>query len=643
MEIVSNLISYDSAEPLGWTILHSLWQGLLIAVGVYLLHRFIGNQYTNFKYWVSVAGMLVLFSWSINTFNHYSTKVEFARTLKTFQHENQNLGKEIYNPAVNKNFNNNTIADKIESAFIFFEGKIPLIVLLWFSGIILFSTRLMLGILAINKLKNSGTKKVDDAWHDFFIQLTEKIGLKRKVGLFESAKIDIPMVLGFFKPVILVPIGFFSNLSPQQVEAILVHELSHVKRHDFLVNIIQSVLEVMFFFNPFFWWISKSIREERENCCDDLAISICKDPIAYSRALTTIQEAALPGFGLSIGLANNRNHLLMRIKRLLGHSQSSNGNNKIITAMILLLTLVASYLYSQKVFSIQPEYGQMIEANLGIINEDPANLEYAVKQKTIEIPDLPPIPKFYPIIMTAKESSGIEQDTGKNKTSYKELLRYQELLQSIKQNEIKREEFMQEMQAFMFGMQEEMVSMQKREFQKLTDYLSELKQNEELEELTDQERLELKKNLDLSKRRLEELIRANRLSNERESLMDLMRSTELMLMAKGEFARKHEFARRHSGMMHEEMEKLKDHMEDLKSEMAEMEKKHKSFEKELREELVKDGYLESTTERFEMEIEGEEVYINRKKINEKDAKKYIKIKNKYFEDEDKGGTFKIQH
>jgi len=337
MEIISNLISYDLAEPLGWTILHSLWQGLLIAVGVYLLHRFIGNQYANFKYWVSVAGMLVVFSWSINTFNHYSTKVEFARTFKTFQHENKNLGKEIYNPAVNKNFNNTTIANKIESALIFFEGKIPLIVLLWFSGIILFSTRLMLGILAINKLKNSGTKKVDDAWHDFFMQLTEKIGLKRKIGLFESVKIDIPMVLGFFKPVVLVPVGFFSNLSPQQVEAILVHELSHVKRHDFLVNVIQSVLEVMFFFNPFVWWMSNSIREERENCCDDLAISICKDPIAYSRALTSIQEAALPGFGLSIGLANNRNHLLMRIKRLLGHSHSSNRNNKIITAMILLL------------------------------------------------------------------------------------------------------------------------------------------------------------------------------------------------------------------------------------------------------------------------------------------------------------------
>jgi len=120
MEIISNLISYDLAEPLGWTILHSLWQGLLIAAGVYILHRFIRDQYANFKYWVSVTGILVLFSWSINTFNHYSAKIEFTRTFKEFQHENQNLGSEIYNLNVYKNFNNNAIADKIEKAFIFF-------------------------------------------------------------------------------------------------------------------------------------------------------------------------------------------------------------------------------------------------------------------------------------------------------------------------------------------------------------------------------------------------------------------------------------------------------------------------------------------------------------------------------------------
>jgi len=631
MEIISNLISYDLAEPLGWTILHSLWQGLLIAASVYLLHRFIRDKYGNLKYWVSVAGMLVLFCWSISTFNHYSTKVEFAWTFNTFQHENQNLVKEIYNPFVNKSFNNNTIADKIERTFIFFESKIPLIVLLWFSGIAMFSTRLMLGMLVINKLKKSGTKKVDDAWHDFFMQLTEKIGLKRKVGLFESVKIDIPMVLGFFKPVILVPVGFFSNLSPQQVEAILVHELSHVKRHDFLVNVIQSVLEVMFFFNPFVWWMSNSIREERENCCDDLAISICKDPIAYSRALTTIHEAALPGFGLSIGLANNRNHLLRRIKRY----------NKIITAMILLLTLVASYLYSQKVFSIQPEYGQMIEAKLGIINEDPANLEYAVKQKTIEIPDVPPIPKFYPIIMATKESLGVEQDTGKNKTKYKQLL------QSMKLNEIMREEMMQRMQADMLQMQEEMVIMQKQELQKLTEFFRELKKNNELEELSDWERLEFKKSIDLSRRRLEKFVREQMMVGEEEFLkvetlrLRLLLDEQLIRFKNEMFRAKEEFARIHEGEMKEGMEKLKDHMEDLKEEMAEMEKKHKAFEKELREELVKDGYLESPTERFEMEIDGKEVYINRKKINEKDAKKYIKIKNKYFED--KGGTFKIHH
>ncbi len=657
MEIISKLISYDLAEPLGWTILHSLWQGLLIATGIYLIHKLTMDKYANFKYWISVTGMLVFFSWSIHTYNHYSTKVEFTRTIKTFQGGDITLGSKINNFPVHNNLSNNTITDRIERTFSFFEGKIPLIVLLWFSGIVVFSTRLMFGMVAINKLKKFGINKVDSTWHEFFVNLTRKIGLKRKVYLFESVKIDIPMVLGFIKPVILVPVGFFSNLTPQQVEAVLVHELSHVKRHDFLVNIIQSVFEVMFFFNPFVWWMSKSVREEREHCCDDLAISICKDPIAYGRALTTIQEARLPRSGLAIGLANNKNHLLVRIKRLVGHSsRSAKSYDKIITATILLMTLMISYFYGQKVFSIQPEYGQMREASLGYDNTSLEKLDYLQDGGIREIASLPTIPKLYPINMATKLPAAIIwQDTGKSK------IRYKELLQSIRQNEIMREEMMQRMQQDMMQMQEEMMIMQKQELLKLTDYFSEMKQNEELEDLTDQERLELKKSLDLSRRKLEKMVQQQRMTKEEEFLrgktMRLKMFDEQLMRAQEEMAvAKEKFARIQEGEMKEEMEKMKDKMkvgmekmkvemkleiEKMKVEMAKMEKKHKAFTKELREELVKDGYLKNTTERFEMEIDDEDVYINHEKIKEKDAKKYIKIKNKYFEDN--GGTFRIQH
>ena len=121
--------------------------------------------------------------------------------------------------------------------------------------------------------------------------------------------------IGWLKPVILIPTSALAGLSPLQLEAILAHELAHIRRHDYLVNLLQTLVETLLFYHPAVWWVSKQIRIERENCCDDLAVSLCGDPILYAQALADLEH--LRGAGTNLVLAANGGSLLHRVKRLL--------------------------------------------------------------------------------------------------------------------------------------------------------------------------------------------------------------------------------------------------------------------------------------------------------------------------------------
>ena len=147
-------------------------------------------------------------------------------------------------------------------------------------------------------------------------RLARRLHVSRGVRLLESSIVEVPTVVGWLKPVILIPTSALAGLSPLQLEAILAHELAHIRRHDYLVNLLQTLVETLLFYHPAVWWVSKQIRIERENCCDDLAVSLCGDPILYAQALADLEH--LRGAGANLALAANGGSLLHRVKRLLG-------------------------------------------------------------------------------------------------------------------------------------------------------------------------------------------------------------------------------------------------------------------------------------------------------------------------------------
>lgn len=203
-----------------------------------------------------------------------------------------------------------TITDRIRPA-------LSWIVAGWILGVVLLSLRMLRGWRCLRRLRLSA-EAADAAWRASFSSLCETMRVSRPVQLLASAAAPVPMVVGWLKPVVLVPAGLFAGLSAAQLEAVLAHELAHIRRHDYLANMLQAAVETVFFYHPAVWWVSARMRKEREHCCDDIASSTAGSALAYARALTALEEfrgvAAVPAGAVSVAGGS----LLGRVRRLLG-------------------------------------------------------------------------------------------------------------------------------------------------------------------------------------------------------------------------------------------------------------------------------------------------------------------------------------
>jgi bla regulator protein blaR1 len=195
------------------------------------------------------------------------------------------------------------------------SALLPLVVIVWMTGVALLTLRLLRGWLAVRALAERRTVPMRDAWRERLHLLALRIGVGRGLRLRESPAIDIPAVVGWLRPVIIVPTSAFAGLTPSQLDAILAHEIAHVRRHDYLVNLAQSTAETLLFYHPGVWWLSGRIRVEREHCCDDVAVAVCGDRVSYAEALASLEELRLPA--PSFALAASGGDLIGRVRRLL--------------------------------------------------------------------------------------------------------------------------------------------------------------------------------------------------------------------------------------------------------------------------------------------------------------------------------------
>jgi beta-lactamase regulating signal transducer with metallopeptidase domain/HEAT repeat protein len=195
------------------------------------------------------------------------------------------------------------------------DAALPGLVSAWILGVILLSLRLLGGWLRARRLAATGVVPVPDDCRAAVARLAARLNVRVVVRVLESRLIDVPIAIGWLRPVILLPTSAFTGLTVEQLDAIIAHELAHIRRHDYLVNLAQSVIETVLFYHPAVWWVSRQVRQEREHCCDDAAVAACGDRQRYARALVGMER--LRGSDPLPVVRANGGSLVMRIRRLL--------------------------------------------------------------------------------------------------------------------------------------------------------------------------------------------------------------------------------------------------------------------------------------------------------------------------------------
>lgn len=329
---IAQILSEEVVQALGWTVVHSLWQAALLAavagVGMLLMHRRPARE----RYLLSVSALAGVLLWAVFTFLSYYEPASELPVVAIVTGEMTAL------PLVSST--GDWSGGMVEQFTAYFSRNAPLIATLWMLGMTFFLLRMLGALMYANQLKRRHVSPLPEKWEQTLLHFARRIGIRRAVRLLESAAIKTPMTIGFLKPVILLPIGMVNNLSPQQVEAILAHELAHIYRSDFLINIFQAIIETLFYFNPAVWWLSAAVRAEREDCCDDIAIRHCNNSLDYAKALVSVQEWGRPHSGFALAFAGGKNRLLNRVRRILNHPQNKSNIMEKFTATCLMLLAV---------------------------------------------------------------------------------------------------------------------------------------------------------------------------------------------------------------------------------------------------------------------------------------------------------------
>jgi beta-lactamase regulating signal transducer with metallopeptidase domain len=243
----------------------------------------------------------------------------------------------------------NMVADQnnfVEKFVQYINANASLVVAIWFIVLCAHCIKLLANIGYIQRIRYHKTHSPPEFWESKIGELAARLRIRKQVELLESEIVKIPMVIGLLKPVILFPISLLSQLPQQQVEAVLLHELAHIKRKDYFVNLIQSFAEILFFFNPGVLWVSTLIREERENCCDDIVLGETRSKNELIYALVSFQEYNLSGSKYLTTFPGRKNHLLNRIKRILtSNNKTLNNMEKIalLTGIVIAGFIVAAF------------------------------------------------------------------------------------------------------------------------------------------------------------------------------------------------------------------------------------------------------------------------------------------------------------
>lgn len=349
MNWLEQLLPPALVRALGWTLLHSLWQGAVVALALAGLLLLLRRHSAQVRYRTAAAALVTLLLLCGFTFGRYYYQVPSAGAATTAVAPPAGTGPALAAamaaaPAV-RLADNPAAPGWLSSWQTYFDANLPLLVTVWLMGLLVMLLRLLGSLAYVQRLRRYRVQPLAQEWQQRLAVLADRAGLKQRVELLESALVKVPVVVGHLRPVVLLPLGAVTGLGTAYLEAILAHELAHVQRRDYLLNLLQAVAETVLFYHPGVWFMAACLRTERENCCDDVATALVGgNPLTVARALAALAElTAAPeptGIGLALSALGPDGSVLSRIRRLVQGRQRPTFAEGFMAACVVLVGVV---------------------------------------------------------------------------------------------------------------------------------------------------------------------------------------------------------------------------------------------------------------------------------------------------------------
>jgi beta-lactamase regulating signal transducer with metallopeptidase domain len=325
-KIISGYLSENIAEAITHTLLHNLWQGMVLVILVAMILHLTKRSTAVWRYRLLTSTLLL-----------FTLVVALTFILELYTVPGLDLNLPGLHASNSKDFSA-LLWQSLNFSLKYVHEHAGLVSVFWMLAVIIQICRLSLGFYVLQRMKLVRTAPVSKFWEQRLQELGMSLGLQHTINLLESGIAQVPVVIGYFKPLILIPVGLITALNQAQVEAILLHELAHIRRKDGLINLIQILMETLLFFNPAVWWLSALIRSERENCCDDITVQHLNSPVDLMGAMVYFEQYRRQQDKLSLAFSGASARMPARMERLLKEKKNPPGKLDLL-AIALLLTM----------------------------------------------------------------------------------------------------------------------------------------------------------------------------------------------------------------------------------------------------------------------------------------------------------------
>ncbi len=388
------LMASDVVHRLGWVLVHSTWLGAAVAVLLAASQWIMRRRSANARYVAGCAAMLAVVGLSASSwfFNPIAARSNLRHAHSLGNESAKSASEDQSSTASISNVTGSGMVSPVESSqavsipnvspvsvgnlsralwaryFAAIDPALPRLVPLWAVGVLMLALWQLGGWNAAHRIRRQSLHPRDESVRASLARLAHRMSIRTPIDVLESTAVRIPSLIGWLRPAILLPIGLASGLTSSQLEAILTHELAHIQRHDYLVNLLQSLVETLFFYHPAIWYISACIRVERENCCDDLALKFGAEPLAYAESLLCVAQRALAARGLAVahpslmlGATGKISTLRRRVRRLLGATEPAARESWPAAFLMIAAIATAFILYSCKAADRTSVNGQPVQ------------------------------------------------------------------------------------------------------------------------------------------------------------------------------------------------------------------------------------------------------------------------------------------